>query len=172
MRTFRWAASTIAALLLAVPVFAQAPAPPPAPVPEAMANYIPIGAPITLDQAKKVAAAAETEARKHNWKMAIAIVEPTGDLIYFEKMNDTQYSSIRVAQSKARSAALYRRPTKAFFDVIESGHPYVMTLDGMSGAEGGIPIVEGGKMIGAIGVGGGSAVQDGAVAKAGADSVK
>jgi uncharacterized protein GlcG (DUF336 family) len=172
MRTFHWVVSTITALLFAVPVFAQAPAAAPAPVPEAMPNYIPIGTPITLDQARKVAAAAEAEAKKRNWKMAIAIVEPTGELIYFQKMDDTQYASVKIAQSKARSAATFRRPTKVFFDAMESGHPYVATLDGMSGAEGGLPIVDGGKMIGAIGVSGGAGVQDSVVAKAGVDSVR
>jgi uncharacterized protein GlcG (DUF336 family) len=170
MRAFYWASLTIAALLFVGPAAAQAPAP--APVPDAMPNYIPIGAPITLDQARKIAAAAEAEARKRNWKMAIAIVEPTGELIYFGKMDDTQYASVRIAQSKARSAAIFRRPTKVFFDAMESGHPYVATLDGMSGAEGGVPIVEGGKLIGAIGVSGGAGSQDGVVAKAGADTVK
>ncbi len=141
-------------------------------VPDAMPVYIPLGTPITLERAKKVADAAEAEAKKRNWKMAIAIVEPTGDLVYFVKIDDTQYASGKVAQGKARAAATYRRPTKAFFDAMESGHPYVATLEGVVGSEGGVPIVENGKLIGAIGVSGGSGAQDGVIAKAGTDTVK
>jgi uncharacterized protein GlcG (DUF336 family) len=141
-------------------------------VPDAMPVYVPYGAPITLERAKKVADAAEAEARKRNWKMAIAIVEPSGDLVYYVKIDDTQYASAKVAVGKARSAAIYRRPTKAFFDAMESGHPYVATLEGMVGSEGGVLIVENGKLIGAIGVSGGSGAQDGVIAKAGADTVK
>jgi len=168
MRTFHWAVSTIAALLLAVPVFAQAPAP----VPDAMPFDIPYGTPISLERAKQVGDAAAAEAKKRNWKMAIAVVDPSGDLVYFVKLDGTAYSSAKIAEHKARSAAIFRRPTKAFFDAMESGHPYVMTLDGMIGADGGLPITESGKIIGGIGTSGGTGAQDAIVSKAGADTVK
>jgi glc operon protein GlcG len=172
MRTFRWGASTIAALLFAVPVFAQAPAPPPAPVPDAMPFDIPYGTPISLERAKAVAEAAMAEAKKRNWKDAIAIAGPAGDLVYFVKMDGTQYASSKIAEAKAHAAAIFRRPTKVFFDQMETGHPYIATLPGVVASDGGLPIIESGKVIGAIGVSGGSGPQDGVIAKAGADSVK
>ena len=160
-------------LLLGVMAQAQAPAPaPPAPIPEAIPFDIPYGMPITLERAKQVAAAAAAESKKRNWKMAIAIVNPAGDLVYFEKPDDTQNASPAVSQAKAKSAALFRRPTKVFFDAMESGHPYVATLPGVVGADGGLPIIEGGKVIGAIGISGGTGAQDAVIAKAGADTVK
>jgi glc operon protein GlcG len=159
-----------ACVLQSVAAHAQAPAP--APVPEALPFDIPYGTPITLDSAKKVAEVAAAEAKRRNWKMAIAIVNPSGDLVYFEKADDTQLASVELAQIKAKAAAGFRRATKVFFDAMESGHPYVATLKGMIGAEGGIPLVENGKLVGAIGVGGGTGAQDGVVAKAGSDTVK
>ena len=170
MRTFHWAVSTIAALLFAVPVFAQAPAP--APVPDAMPFDIPYGTPISLERAKSVAEAAMAEAKKRNWKDAIAIVGPAGELVYFVKMDGTQNAGAKIAEHKARAAAIFRRPTKVFFDQMETGHPYIATLEGGVASGGGLPIVESGKIIGAIGVSGGSGAQDGVIAKAGADSVK
>jgi uncharacterized protein GlcG (DUF336 family) len=170
MRTLHWAASTIAALLFAVPVFAQAPAP--APVPDAMPFDIPYGTPISLDRAKQVAEAAMAEAKKRNWKMAIAIVGPAGEMVYFVKTDGTQHASYKIAEGKAHSAAIFRRPTKVFFDAMETGHPYIATLEGVVASDGGLPIVESGKIIGAIGISGGSGAQDGVIAKAGADSVK
>jgi glc operon protein GlcG len=168
MRTLHWAVSTIAALLFAVPVFAQAPAP----GPDAMPFDTPFGMPISLERAKAVSEAAVAEAKKRNWKMAIAIVEPSGDLVYFQKMDGTQLASIKVSQAKAHSAATFRRPTKVFFDQMETGHPYIATLPGVVASDGGVPIVEGGKIIGAIGVSGGTGAQDGVVANAGASTVK
>jgi uncharacterized protein GlcG (DUF336 family) len=152
---------------------AQAQTPPaaPAPIPDAIPFDVQYGMPITLERAKQVAAAAAAEARKRNWKMAIAIVNPSGDLVYFEKLDDTQNASVAISQAKARSAALFRRPTKTFFDAMESGHPYVSTLPGVVAADGGLPIIDGGKVIGAIGVSGGTGAQDAVIAKAGADTV-
>ena len=174
MRTFHWGASTITALLFAVPVLAQAPAqaPAPAPVPDAMPFDIPYGTPISLERAKQVAEAAMAEAKKRNWKDAIAVVGPSGDLVYFVKMDGTQYASYKIAEGKAHAAAIFRRPTKVFFDQMETGHPYIATLPGVVASDGGLPIIESGKIIGAIGVSGGSGPQDGVIAKAGADSVK
>lgn len=170
MRAFQWASLTIAALLFVGPAAAQAPAP--APVPETMPFDIPYGTPISLERAKQVLDAAAAEAKKRNWKMAIAIVEPSGDLVYFQKMDGTQLASIKISQGKARAAATFRRSTKVFFDAMESGHPYVATLEGVVGSEGGMPIVENGRLIGAIGVSGGAGAQDGVVAKAGVDAMK
>jgi uncharacterized protein GlcG (DUF336 family) len=172
MRNFIWASLTTAALMLSVPAAAQPAAPAPAPIPDAMPFDIPYGTPISFERAKSVAEAAMGEAKKRNWKMAIAVVGPAGDLVYFVKMDGTAYSSGAIAEHKARAAAIFRRPTKAFFDAMESGHPYVMTLDGMIGADGGLPIMENGKIIGGIGTSGGTGAQDAVVSKAGADTVK
>ncbi len=109
---------------------------------------------------------------KHNWKMNIAVVGPGGDLKYFERMDDAQLASVDISQDKARAAARFRRPTKAFFDAVESGHPFIMGLRCVVPSEGGFPLVEGGKLIGAIGCSGGTGAQDGVTCKAGADTVK
>ena len=170
MQAFHWASLTIAALLFVGPAAAQAPAP--ASVPDVMPFDIPYGAPISLERAKQIGDAAVAEAKKRNWKMVIVIVEPTGDLVYFQKMDGTQYASIKIAPGKAQTAARYRRPSKAFNEQMETGHPYVATLDGVVASEGGVPIVENGKLIGAIGVSGGAPPQDGVVAKAGLDAMK
>jgi uncharacterized protein GlcG (DUF336 family) len=171
-KCFLMAIVALAGLLPGVVAQAQAPAAAPAPVPDALPFDIPYGMPIALERAKKVAEAAMAEAKKRNWKMIVAIVSPSGDLVYFEKQDDAQLASIEVALSKARSSAGFRRPTKVFFDAMESGHPYISTLKGAVAAEGGVPLVENGKMVGAIGVAGGTGAQDGVIAKAGADSVK
>ncbi len=153
---------------------AQAQTAPAAPdaVPENLPFDIPYGAPITIEHAKKVAGAAEAECRKHNWKMAITIVDPSGGLVFFEKMDGTQNGSVAISEHKARAAAIFRRETKAFEDLINKGTMYVTTLDGMIGSRGGIPLVEKGKIIGAIGVSGGAGAQDLVCAQAGADTVK
>jgi glc operon protein GlcG len=146
--------------------FAQQAQPPAAPPP-------PYGAPITSDQAKAAAAAAIAEAKKNNWFYAVAVVEPTGDLIYFERMDNTQYASIKIAQARARSAALFRRATKAFSDrVSQKNDLSVLSLADANWSEGGVPIVVNGKLIGAIGASGGTQPQDGQVAQARADAVK
>jgi len=150
---------------------AQQPAAP-APVPEQMPFDIPYGAPIGLEHAKRVAAAAAAEARKHNWKMNIAVVGPAGELIYFEKMDGAQNASIPIAQHKARAAATFRRETKVFQDAVDGGHPYLLSLDGIIASEGGFPLVQAGKLIGAIGCSGGTGGQDGVSCKAGAELVK
>lgn len=151
---------------------AVTPPPAPAPVPEAMPWNIPYGTPIRIDRAKEVAAAAVAEAKKHGWKLALAIVEPTGDLVYFEKMDDTQYASIAIAQAKARGAATLRRPTQVIEEAINGGSHAIVTLPGIVGSRGGIPLIENGKLIGAIGMSGALGVQDAVAAKAGADIIK
>jgi len=134
----------------------------------------PYGASVTLDQAKKIAALSVTEAAKNNWKMAIAIVDVAGDLVYFEKMDGTQVASVNIAQDKARSAVRFKRPTKAMQDVLAAGGAGVrfLALQGAIPVEGGLPLLIDGKIVGAIGASGGTSDQDGLAAKAGADSVK
>jgi uncharacterized protein GlcG (DUF336 family) len=160
-----------------VPVFAicaafllgaQTPAQPPAATPPTPPPFS-YGAPITLEQARKAAAGAEAEAKKRNQNMAIAVVEPTGDLVYFQKMDGTQYASIKIAQAKAVSAAIFGRSTKTFRERVANHELSPMALAGAVASDGGIPIVVNGKTIGAIGVSGGA---DDAIAQAGADALK
>jgi glc operon protein GlcG len=132
------------------------------------------GSAIALEAAKRVAAPAFTEARRNNWAMAVAVVDSAGDLVYFEKMDATQVGSVTVAIDKARSAARFKRPTKAFQDTLAAGGDGLRVL-GIKGAvpvEGGIPIVVGGKIVGAIGVSGGTSPQDGQCARAGVAAVE
>ena len=130
-----------------------------------MASY---GAPITTELAKQVAAAALDEARANGWAMAVAIADPAGILVYFEKLDDTQHASPRSAIDKARSAAMFKRPTKTLQDSVERGGVAlrVMNLRGASVVEGGVPIIVDGKIIGGLGVSGGMAEQDGQCCKA------
>jgi len=157
---------TLPALVLSLAVFGQTPLVPPA--------NIPYGAAISADAAKKIAAAAIAEARKNNWAMAVAVVDPAGYLVYFERMQDTQLGSVEIAIEKAKSAALFRRPTKSFQDTVAGGGQGLRIL-GLTGAvpvEGGIPIIVDGKLIGAVGASGGSSDQDGRTAQAGAGAMR
>jgi glc operon protein GlcG len=137
-------------------------------------NYMQYGEPIRLDQAKKVAEAALAEATKRGWAMCIAVVGPSGDLVYFEKMDNCQYASIQIAQHKARAAARYRVPTVAFERRMAQGpyNAYLPTLDDFIGSRGGNPIVVGGKIIGAIGVSGATGSQDDTISQAGAKAAQ
>jgi glc operon protein GlcG len=133
----------------------------------------PYGMPLGLDDAKKAVAAAEAEAKQITpTPYVIAIVDPGGHLIYFERMDDAQLGSVRVAIDKARSAALFRRPTKVFDDLLSKGRTAILALHGAVPLEGGLPLVAGGKIVGAIGASGGTGTQDGQVAKAGAETIK
>ncbi len=138
-------------------------------------NYlIPIGAPVGVETAKKAAAAALAEARKNHWLMVVAVVDPNGTLVYYEKMDNTQLASAEVAIQKARSSALYKRPTKAFQDAVAGGGAGVRIL-GLSGAvplEGGVPLLVGGKLVGAIGLSGDLSEHDAQCATAGANAIK
>ena len=131
------------------------------------------GTNVNHEQARKAIAGAVADARKQNLPMAIAVVDTAGQLVAFERMDNTQYGSIAVSNDKASSAALFRRPTKVFQDVLAGGGAglRVLTLRGANAVEGGIPLMLDGKIIGAIGVSGGSAEQDGVVAKAGQDAM-
>jgi uncharacterized protein GlcG (DUF336 family) len=145
----------------------------PAAVPEKMPFDIPYGAPIGVEQARQIAAGAEAEAKKRNWKVAIAIVDTHGELVYFLKIDDTQIVSANIAIKKARAATRFRRPTRAWFDLSETGHNYGPSLDrDVVASPGGELIMASGKIIGAIGVSGAAGVQDEVVAKAGAATVK
>jgi glc operon protein GlcG len=160
------------AVLIGGPSQAQQPALP-AGVPEKMPFDIPYGPTITLEHAKQVIAAAEAEAKRHDWKLAISAVDPNGDLVAFNKMDGTQLASGLISQGKARTAARFRRETRLFFAMMETGHPYVETLDPtLVSSPGGFPLVEGGKLIGAIGCGGATGDQDAVACKVGADLVK
>jgi glc operon protein GlcG len=134
----------------------------------------PYGLPISLENAKKAAAPAMAEAAKNGWNMAVAIVDPAGNLVYYEKMDNTQLGSANVAIDKARSAALFKRPTKAFQDALAAGGDAVriLSLKGAVPVEGGIPLVVDGKIVGAIGVSGATSAQDAQCAKAGAETLK
>ena len=132
------------------------------------------GAPITLDNAKAAAALAIAEAGRQGWTMAVAIVDPAGTLVYYEKMDDTQLGSATVAIAKARSAALFKRPTKEFQDTLAKGAEglRVLRLEGAVPVEGGLPLVVDGKIADAIGLSGGTSAQDGQCATAGADALR
>lgn len=135
---------------------------------------IPYGPPITLEAARKPAAAALAEAARNKWTMAVAIVDVSGNLVYFEKMDNTQVASGEVAIDKARTAALYKRPSKALQDGLAAGGAgwRLLQLRGAVCVEGGIPLVVDGKIIGAIGVSGDTSPNDGLCAAAGAAVVK
>jgi glc operon protein GlcG len=134
----------------------------------------PYGPPIKLEHAKKVLAAAQAEARKNNWNVVITIVDSAGFPVVMERMDDTQLGSVEVAQSKARSAVLFRRPTKAFQDVVAMGGDglRILKLEGAVPNEGGIPLILDGKIIGGIGVSGVTSQQDGVIAAAGVAALK
>ena len=121
---------------------------------------------ITLEAAKKMMAAAEMEALKNNWRMAIAIVDEAGNLILFEKLDDTQPGSIAVAKSKAQTAANFKRPTKALEDLVTAGRTMFLAIEGLLPLQGGVPLTVDGRVIGAVGVSGGTAAQDEQVALA------
>ncbi|MGB8771118.1 MAG: heme-binding protein, partial [Candidatus Korobacteraceae bacterium] len=130
--------------------------------------------PVTVETAKKAAAAALAETRKNNWTMAVAVVDPSGTLVYYEKMDNTQLGSAKISIDKARSAALFKRPTKAFQDALAGGGNglRVLGLEGAVPVEGGFPLIVDGKVIGGIGLSGDSSEHDAQCAKVGADSVQ
>jgi uncharacterized protein GlcG (DUF336 family) len=160
----------------------QPPAPPPTSppanppaggTPDKIPFDIPYGAPINLARAKEVLAAAEAEAEKRGWKLNIAVVDPNGDLIHFVRMDGAMLASITISQNKARTAALFRRPTQIYYNLYEAGHTYAGTLDSqLTASPGGFPLIEDGKLIGAIGCSGGTGDQDALICKAGADLIK
>lgn len=157
-------------VLCAGSLLAQAP---PSAAPPTSNYLIPIGPSVSLETAKKAAAAASAEVRKNGWFMAIAVVDPNGTLVYYEKTDNTQIGSADVAIDKARSAALYKRPTKAFQDGLakEGLNLRILGLRGAVPLDGGYPIVVNGKLIGAIGVSGDLSENDAKCAMAGVAAV-
>jgi glc operon protein GlcG len=179
MRTVVLASMIICGVLAGTAVRAQAPAAAPAAPPSAGGTAdgvpfdIPYGVPINLETAMKLVAAVEAEAVKHRWKMNIAVVDTHGDLVHFSRMDGAQLASISISQGKARTAARLRRESRVFYNQYETGHSYVATLDPtLVASPGGWPLIEGGKLIGAIGCSGGTGDQDAAACKAGADLIK
>ena len=161
MRPARLAFLVLAAvaLLAAVPAGAQGPPP--------------YGAPITLEQAKKVMAGAEAEARKNSWPVVIAILDAGGQLVMLQRLDNAQWGSVEIAKEKARSAVALRRPTKVLQDLVAQGGGNLRLLTiGYSVLEGGIPILADGKVIGSIGVSGVTSQQDAQIAQAGIDALK
>ncbi len=160
------------ALLYATASRAEPPANPLDTVPDKMAFDIPYGTPITLERASMAIAAAYTEAKKHDWKLNIALVDSGGNLVAFQRMDGAQLASIQIAEHKARASAAFRRETKVFENAIQVNNmAYVATLDGVIASRGGIPLIENGKLIGAIGCSGGSGSQDEVACKAGAATI-
>jgi len=151
------------AFVSVVPVGAQTPAPPPA-----------YGTPISLEQAKKVLAGAEAEAKKNNWNVVIYVVDSGGQPVAMQRLDGAQWGSIDVARDKAYSAVAFRRPTKAFQDAVAQGgeNLRILKLSGASPLEGGIPIVVDGKIIGAVGVSGVTSQQDAQIGSAGIAALK
>ena len=125
------------------------------------------GTAVNTAQAKKLASGVIAECAKNGWNVAVAIVDNHGSLVYFERMDNTQYASMDIAIGKAKSAATYRRPTRAFADGINKGSPATATLPGVFASPGGVPIMAGGNVVGAIGVSGVTGDQDEQCAKAG-----
>ena len=177
------ASMTLAAcaiVAISTPSLAQTPAPatPPAQpaaggTPDVMPFDIPYGTSIGLERAKQVMDAAEAEAKKRNWKMNIAVVDTNGELVHFSRMEGAQIASGPISVGKARTAARFRRESRLFYNAYETGHAYAGTLDpGLVASPGGFPLVEGGKLIGAVGCSGGTGDQDALICKMGADLVK
>ena len=138
-------------------------------VPEQIPFDVPYGLPITLDRAEAVIRAAVAEARKRNWKMNVAVVDSGGNLVAFQRMDGAMLASIQIAEHKARAAATFRRPTKVFEDGIQLMHlNYLLAFDGVIASRGGIPLIDQGVLIGAIGCSGGTDSQDEIVSAAGA----
>lgn len=130
--------------------------------------HLPTKKSLTLEAAREVAAAAEAEASRNNWRMVIAVVDDGANLICLSRMDGALIASVKVAQAKAEAAVKFARPTKALEDVVASGRLVLLKLEGVVPVEGGVPVTVGGQIVGAIGVSGGTAEQDGLAAQAGA----
>jgi glc operon protein GlcG len=142
-------------------------------VPDSMPFDVPYGAPISLERAQAAITAAVAEAKRHNWKLNIAVVDSGANLVAFQRMDGAQLASIAISEHKARAAASFRRETRVVEDGIQlKQNYYTLSLDGVIASRGGIPLIEAGKLIGAIGCSGGTGSQDEVACKAGAASVK
>jgi glc operon protein GlcG len=136
-------------------------------VPAAGAQQLPSVPYLTLDAAKRIGAAAEAEARRNGWSVAIAVVDAAGDLIYFQRLDETQPASLEIAIRKARTSAGFKRPTRAFEEGVLGGRTVLLGIDAIMPIEGGLPVTVDGRVIGAIGVSGVTPQQDGQIAQAG-----
>jgi uncharacterized protein GlcG (DUF336 family) len=180
MRRTAAAIVLVVSLLSAGGTLAQQPAPatPAAPaqnpldvVPEKMPFNTPYGAPISLQKAEDVIHAAVAEAAKRGWPLNIAVVDSGGHLVTFARMDGAQLASIAIAEHKARASAKFRRPTRFFEEAVQRGIAYIATLDDIVASRGGIPLIDDGKLIGAIGCSGGTGSQDEVVCAAGAATI-
>jgi len=140
-------------------------------VPEKMPFNTPYGTPISLEKAQAAVGAAVAEANKRGWQLNVAVVDSGGNLVTFARMDGAQLASIAISEHKARVAAKYRRPTKAFEEAVQKGVNILLTLDDVIASRGGIPLVEDGKIIGAIGCSGATGSQDEVVCTAGAATI-
>ncbi|GEO98570.1 GlcG/HbpS family heme-binding protein [Methylobacterium haplocladii] len=173
MRPIRLAAASAALALGMSPVCAQQPAPAPPNLPEKVPFGVAYGAPLGLEQARKIVSAAQAEAEKRGWPMNIAVVDTHGDLVHFARMDGAQLASVGVSQRKARTAARWRRETRVFFEAYGKGPPIYGTLDpDLAASPGGIPLIVDGRLIGAVGCSGGTSDQDVVVCQAGIDALK
>ena len=176
MNAFRFVAASIAAaLVVAGPAKAQQSTTPGANpldvVPEKMPFNTPYGAPISLEKAQAAVLAAVAEANKRGWQLNVAVVDSGSNLVMFARMDGAQLASVAIAEHKARAAAKFRRPTRIFEDAVQKGITYLTTLDDVVASRGGIPLVEDGKLIGAIGCSGGTGSQDEVACTAGAATI-
>jgi len=138
-------------------------------IPDEIPFDVPYGLPISLEQAEAVIQAAVAEARKRNWKMNVAVADSGGNLVAFQRMDGAMLASIQIAEHKARAAVTFRRPTKVFEDGVQLMHlNYLLAFDGIIASRGGIPLIDQGKIVGAIGCSGGTDSQDEVVSEAGA----
>jgi len=156
----------------AVSAQGQPPANPLDTIPEKMPFDIAYGAPVSLDRAEAAIGAAVAEAKKRGWKLGVAVVDSGGNLVAFQRMDGAAISTVKIAQHKASASAEFRRETKVFENGVQAGFNYLLTLDGIVAARGGIPLIEAGKVVGAIGCSGGTGSQDEVACKAGAETVK
>jgi len=174
LRTFATLALAAGLLTASAAYAQQQPAAPPNldAVPDKMPFATPYGAPITLDRAQGLIQAVAADANKRGWAFVITVVDPNGDLVAFARMDGAQLASVAISQHKARVAARYRRPTHALEDGIQkAGLNYLLTLDDVVASRGGIPLIENGKLIGAIGCSGGTGSQDETVCSVGANTI-
>jgi uncharacterized protein GlcG (DUF336 family) len=177
MKLFSLTAIVLTVGVLAGAANAQQPAAPPAgppdlnAIPDKMPFNTPYGTPITMDRAQGVVQAGIAESSKRGWQMNVSVVDTNGDLVAFARMDGAQLASIAIAQHKAVTAVRFRRATRVFEDAVQHGVAYVTTLDGVIASRGGIPLVEGGKIIGAVGCSGGAGSQDEAICTAAAATI-
>lgn len=153
----------LATPLLAVLVTAAAPA--------ALRAQLADAKVLTLDAARRAVAAAEAEARRNQWRVSIAVVDAYGELVAFQRMDDAALTSGTIAQAKARTAARFRRPTRALDSSLTAGRTALLAFEGVMPVEGGVPITAGGRVVGAVGVSGVTSQQDAQCAQAGVRAV-